>query len=144
MIPNWAKLAIASAILFGLGDFLVVYSEGKKMDVVTLYITYTIIIGLLNLLYLLLFKKDSVSQILSFRFNEWTIVAGLCLTYLFAYLLHFIAIQKASNPGYANALVMFHVAVLTILSYLFLAKPLGVTAVMGIVLIFIGGALVYS
>jgi uncharacterized membrane protein len=142
VIPNWALLAIISAILFGLGDFIVVYSEKKKMDVVTLYITYTIIIGLLNLIYLFFFKKESIPQIIAFSQKQWLLIAGLCVTYLFAYLLHFVAIQKASNPGYANALVMFHVVVLTGLSYMYLAKPLNSQAIIGIGLIFVGGAMV--
>jgi uncharacterized membrane protein len=143
-VPGWAHIAMISAILFGLGDFIVVYSEKNKTDVVTLYITYTIVIGLLNLIYLLVFKKDSVPHIMNFNRNEWMIVAGLCVTYLFAYLLHFVAIQKATNPGYANALVMFHVVVLTLLSWWFLAKPISAQAVIGIGLIFVGCTLVIT
>ena len=138
-MKNWIYLAAISAVLFGLGDFVVVYSEEKKMNVLTLYITYTIIIGLLNLAYLIFFKKDSLKQILSFNMNDWTIIALLCFFYLFAYMLHFVAIQSASNPGYANALVMFHVVVLTLMSYYYLDKPLNKYSVLGIGLMFIGG-----
>lgn len=140
-IKGWVIMAGVSAILFGLGDFIVVYSDTKKMDVVTLYVTYTILIGLLNLIYLLI-KRDGVKTIMGFGGGDWKIVVGLCVTYFAAYLLHFIAIQRASNPGYANALVMFHVVVLTLLSYYLLAKPLNAKAVIGMVLIFIGSGLV--
>lgn len=139
---NWVLLAIIAAVLFGLGDFIVVYSEVQKMDVITLYITYTILIGLINLIYLLFFRRSSFNQIRKFNSKEWLIVIGLCLMYFFAYMSHFVAIQQATNPGYANALVMFHVIVLTGLSYYFLAKPVNPKALFGVGLIFIGGWLV--
>lgn len=135
----WIGLAAISAIAFGLGDFIVVYSESKKIDVVTLYILYTILIGLMNLAYVILFRRETLRKISSFDVSKWMIVVGLCVTYLIAYLLHFVAIQQATNPGYANALVMFHVVVLTLLSYWFLSKPLGTQSVIGIALMFIGG-----
>lgn len=140
-MQSWIYLSIVSAILFGLGDFIVVYSA-KKMNVLTLYVTYTILIGLINLIYLLFFHQNGVSQIRSFGSTEWMIVAGLCLMYFFAYMSHFYAIQQATNPGYANALVMFHVVVLTALSYFFLAKPVNPKALIGVGLIFVGGWLV--
>jgi drug/metabolite transporter (DMT)-like permease len=138
----WVLLAITSAILFGLGDFLVVYSEQQKMDVITLYVTYTIIIGLINLIYLIFFRKSMLSQVQKFTRNEWAIVAGLCVMYFLAYMLHFVAIQQASNPGYANALVMFHVIVLTALSYWFLSKPVNMKALIGVGFVFVGGWLI--
>lgn len=141
-IPNWVAFAVISAVAFGLGDFIVVYSENKKVDVVTLYITYTILIGLLNFAYLVFFQPGKIKKIVSFEFSEWMIVGGLCLTYLAAYLLHFVSIQRATNPGYANALVMFHVVVLTLLSYWFLAKPLNALSIFGMVLIFVGGVII--
>lgn len=135
-------MAMISAIFFGIGDFIVVFSEQKKMDVITLYMTYTIVIGAINLLYLVLFKKESIKDIIAFNTIDWTIVAGLSFFYFLAYMLHFIAIQKATNPGYANALVMLHVIVLTMLSYFLLSKPLDYRAVFGIGVMFIGGYLV--
>lgn len=141
-LPNWIIFAVISAITFGIGDFIVVSSEEKRMNVVTLYITYTILIGLLNLGYLVFFQPAKVKEIFAFKKSEWTIVGALCLFYLIAYLLHFMAIQQASNPGYANALVMFHVAVLTLLSYWFLAKPLNTASVIGIILMFVGGVII--
>jgi drug/metabolite transporter (DMT)-like permease len=142
MSKDWVMMAIVSAILFGIGDFIVVYSEDKRMNIITLYVTYTILIGLLNLIYLIVFRTDSIKDIYNFGIFQWNIVLGLCFFYFFAYMLHFFAIQKASNPGYANALVMFHVIVLTMLSYYFLSKPLNIMTMMGIGLIFVGGYLV--
>lgn len=141
-VQAWVWLAIASAVFFGLGDYLVVYSEQRKMNVITLYVTYTILIGLANLVYLLWFRKNGVRDVVSFTKEQWLIVVGLCVLYFFAYMMHFVSIQRATNPGYANALVMFHVVVLTMLSYWFLGKPLNAKAVGGIALIFIGGWLV--
>src|SRR6187551_989689 len=94
---NWIFLAVVSAVFFGLGDFIVVYSEHLKMNVVTLYVTYTVMIGLLNLLYLLFIRTDSISEILQFTSVDWSIVVGLCFFYFLAYLLHFVALQKAEN-----------------------------------------------
>lgn len=142
MLKDWVIMAIVSAVFFGIGDFLVVFSEERRMNVVTLYITYTILIGLLNLVYLLAFRKDSIKQIYDFDTSQWNIVFGLCFFYFLAYMLHFVAIQKASNPGYANALVMFHVIVLTMMSYYILSRPLNAMTVAGIGLIFAGGYLV--
>jgi len=142
MMKDWVLMAIVSAIFFGLGDFIVVFSEDRRMNVITLYITYTIMIGFLNLLYLIVFKKDAIKDIYEFGYIQWSIVFGLCFFYFLAYMLHFVAIQKASNPGYANALVMFHVIVLTMLSYYILSKPLNSATITGIGLIFVGGYLV--
>ena len=136
---NWIFLALFSALMFGLGDFFVVWSGDKKMDVITLYILYTIIIGIINLIYLIFFRSDSIPSIYKYTQTEWIIVALFCITYLLAYLLHFIAIQKAANPGYASALVMFHVLVLTGLSYWVLSKPLNKYTGLGIILT-LGGA----
>lgn len=141
MFQDWVLMAMVSAIFFGIGDFLVVYSESKKMDVITLYVTYTILIGLLNVLYLL-YRKDAISDIYNFGKVQWSLVLGMCFFYFIAYMLHFVAIQRATNPGYANALVMFHVIVLTMLSYYLLSKPLNSKTMMGIGLIFVGGYLV--
>ena len=138
MLETWVYLAIAAAILFGLGDFIVVYSEKENMNIITLYALYTISIGILNLLYLTFVSKDAINTIKKFKFNDWSVVFALCLTYFFAYILHFIAIQTATNPGYANALVMFHVVVLTGLSTLLLDKPLSSRATIGIGIMFIG------
>lgn len=139
VFKDWVIMAIISAVFFGLGDFIVVFSEERKMNVITLYITYTILIGIVNLLFLILFKKDGIKDISNFGNIQWSIVIGLCFFYFLAYMLHFVAIQKASNPGYANALVMFHVIVLTAMSYIFLGKPINRYAMFGISLIFIGG-----
>ena len=138
-MKKWVLLAIAAAVLFGLGDFIVVYSEKQNMDVITLYVTYTILIGVINLIYLLGFHKNGVETIKKFDFSDWSVVGLLCVTYFFAYIMHFIAIQTATNPGYANALVMFHVVVLTGLSTLVLGKPLSKEALGGIALMFVGG-----
>jgi drug/metabolite transporter (DMT)-like permease len=136
---RWILLAAFSAIFFGLGDFIVVASENQKMDVVTLYITYTILIGLLNLIYLVLFRQWSIGAIKNFTTNQWLIVLGLCFFYFFAYMMHFIAIQEATNPGYANALIMFHLVLLTTLSWYFLNKPLNKLAGLGVAFMFFGG-----
>lgn len=136
---RWVLLAALSALFFGLGDFIVVTSENLKMDVVTLYMTYTILIGLLNLLYLVLFRNWSIQAIKEFSSKQWWIVFGLCFFYFFAYMMHFVAIQEATNPGYANALIMLHLVILTLLSWYYLSKPLNSMTVMGIILIFIGG-----
>jgi uncharacterized membrane protein len=135
---NWVTLAALSAILFGLGDYIVVFSEQRKMDVITLYITYTVLIGLVNLIYLVFFHKNA-KDVLKFGSTEWAIVAGLCVCYFLAYMLHFVALQKAPNPGYANALVMFHVVILTALSVIYLKKPVNLPSVIGIALMFVGG-----
>ncbi len=141
-LSNWIYLSLLSALLFGLGDFTVVYSNKYKMDVVNLYIVYTIIVGLINLLFVLFRKPDVINAVKEFNQMEWIVVGIFCFTYLFAYLTHFIAIQKASNPGYASALVMFHVVVLTVLSYFFLNKPINSYTIFGMILTIIGALLV--
>lgn len=114
------------------------------MNVITLYVTYTILIGLLNLVYLLGFNTKGLKEIKRFTHADWTVVGLLCVTYFVAYISHFIAIQSATNPGYANALVMFHVVVLITLSTYFLNKPLNTKAMYGIVIMFIGSYLVVT
>jgi len=142
LFRNWIFLSAFAAITFGLGDFIVVLSEEKKMDVLTLYMVYTVVVGLFSLFYLSLMRKDSLEQVKNFSYIEWTIVAAFSFLYFFAYMSHFMALQKAPNPGYSNALIMFHVIILTLLSYLFLNKPLNWKTVMGIVITFIGANIV--
>jgi len=64
LLQNWIFLSIFAAITFGLGDFVVVLSEEKKMDVFTLYMTYTIIVGMLSLIFMLAIEKNSLKQII--------------------------------------------------------------------------------
>jgi len=142
LLHNWVFLSAFAAITFGLGDFIVVLSEQMKMDVFTLYMTYTIVVGFLSLLYMVTMQKDSVQQITNFSNIEWTIVSAFSILYFFAYMSHFKALQEAPNPGYSNALIMFHVAILTLLSYFFLSKPLNWKTVVGILITFIGAYIV--
>lgn len=135
----WVGLAILSAILFGLADFIVVLSERKSMDVISLYFTYSIIVGLVSLVFVLLFKKSVIEETIKYNRTQWSLVLGMCFLYFIAYILHFIALQKAPNPGYANALIMFHVIVLTLLSCYFLSKPINNLTIFGIAMMFVGG-----
>jgi drug/metabolite transporter (DMT)-like permease len=135
---DWVFLSAFAAITFGLGDFIVVLSGEKRMDVFTLYMTYMILVGILSFLILMMVKNDSLTQIKNFTKNEWIIVLCFSFLYFVAYLSHFNALQKAPNPGYSNVLIMFHVVVLTLLSYYFLNKPLNLMAVLGILITFIG------
>jgi drug/metabolite transporter (DMT)-like permease len=139
---NWIFLAIFSAITFGLGDFIVVLSEQRKMDVITLYNVYTVIVGILSAIYLFVIKKNGVKQVVNFSSIEWLIVGAFSFLYFFAYVAHFIAIQKAPNPGYANSLIMFHVVILTVLAYYFLGKPLNSMTVVGMAITFVGAYIV--
>ena len=139
---NWAALAAFSAITFGLGDFIVVLSEQKKMDVITLYAVYTIVVGIFSAIYLTMFRSGAIKQVLNFSSVEWLIVGTFSILYFVAYLSHFVAIQKAPNPGYANALIMFHVVILTLLAYYFLNKPLNSMTILGISVTFVGAYIV--
>lgn len=139
---NWIFLSTFAAITFGLGDFIVVLSEEKKMDVFTLYMTYTVVVGVVSLLYMLIMDKESVTRVANFSGIEWGIVGAFSFLYFFAYMSHFKALQEAPNPGYSNALIMFHVVVLTLLSYYFLNKPLNWKTSVGIVITFIGAYIV--
>jgi uncharacterized membrane protein len=139
---NWVFLAAFAAFTFGLGDFIVVLSEQKKMDVVTLYFTYTVVVGILSGIYLFLIKKNGLNQVINFSSTEWLIVASFSALYFFAYLAHFVALQRAPNPGYANTLVMFHVVILTLFAYYYLDKPLNWITVLGMIITCIGAYLV--
>ena len=138
---NWIFLSAFAAITFGLGDFIVVLSEQKQMDVFTLYMTYSVVVGALSLGYILL-KKDTATQVINFSFNEWLIVGAFSALYFSAYMSHFMALQKAPNPGYSNALIMFHVVILTALSYLYLKKPLNWKTIVGMIITFVGAYIV--
>ena len=139
---NWIFLSAFAAITFGIGDFIVVLSEQKNMDVFSLYMAYNILVGFLCLIYLLSMEKNSFNQIINFSNNEWLIVFAFSLFYFVAYMSHFKALQKAPNPGYSNTLIMFHVVILTLLSYYFINKPLNWKTVVGILVTFIGAYIV--
>lgn len=142
LLKNWIFLAAFAAFAFGLGDFIVVLSEQKKMDVITLYIVYCIVIGIVNAFYLFFIRKNAIKQVINFSFIEWGIVLSFSLLYFFAYLTHFKALQLAPNPGYANALIMFHVVILTLFAYFYLNKPLNLYTVLGIAITFVGAYIV--
>jgi len=141
LLTNWIFLSAFAAITFGLGDFIVVLSEQKKMDVFTLYMVYMVVVGIISFI-LLSMRKDSANQVKNFSYTEWSIVAAFSFLYFFAYMSHFMALQKAPNPGYSNALIMFHVVVLTSLAYMFLNKPLNWQTSVGILITFIGAYIV--
>jgi drug/metabolite transporter (DMT)-like permease len=142
LLQNWIFLSGFAAITFGIGDFIVVLSEQKNMDVFTLYMTYNILVGLLSFVYLFVMERNSFDQIINFSNIEWLIVFAFSFFYFFAYMSHFRALQKAPNPGYSNTLIMFHVVVLTLLSYYFINKPLNWKTVVGILVTFIGAYIV--
>lgn len=131
---SWVFAATLSAILFGIGDFFVVRTE-QKADVLTVFAAYSFLIGLGSLM-VLINQKGSVQSLLS-NVGLGTL-ALIAVLHFFAYLFHFYAIQQATNPGYANALVMFHVVVLAGLSWWFLGKPLSAIGVFGVLLMFAG------
>lgn len=142
ILDNWVFLSSFAAITFGLGDFIVVLSEEKKMDVFTLYMTYSIVVGILSLILMVAVEKNSINQIINFSKTEWGIVFAFSFLYFFAYMSHFKALQKAPNPGYSNTLIMFHVVILTLFSYVFLKKPLNWKTSVGIAITFIGAYIV--
>ena len=142
LLNNWIFLASFAAITFGLGDFIVVLSGEKNMDIFNLYMAYNIIVGLVSLVFLYLVKRDSFNKIKNFSGFEWLIVLSFSILYYSAYMSHFIALQKAPNPGYSNALIMFHVVILTLLSVVFLNKPLNWLTTLGIGISFVGAYMV--
>lgn len=142
IIDNWVFLSAFAALTFGIGDFIVVLSEDIGMDVFTLYMAYNIIVGIFCLLYMLLIHDNSIEDIIGFNNKEWIIVLFFSVFYFVAYLSHFKALQKAPNPGYSNALIMFHVVILTLLSYYILSRPLNSMAILGIVVSFVGAYIV--
>lgn len=142
LMQNWVFLSLFAATTFGLGDFIVVLSEQKKMNVLTLYIAYNIVVGLLCLFYITAVQKGSLTEIVNFSYADWLIVAAFSFLYFFAYMSHFKALQEAPNPGYSNALIMFHVIILTLLSYFLLSKPLNWKTSVGIIITFIGAYIV--
>lgn len=140
IITNWVFLSAFAALTFGIGDFIVVLSEEFGMDVFTLYMAYNIIVGLLCFLYIIIFGGSET--IINFNNREWVIVLMFSLFYFVAYLSHFQALQRAPNPGYSNALIMFHVVILTLLSYYILSRPLNKMTILGIIIAFIGSYIV--
>lgn len=142
LLSSWIFLSAFAALTFGLGDFIVVLSKDNKMDVLILYLVYNIVVGILSLLYITLIRSNSMNDIVNFSQVQWLIVAAFSLLYFFAYMSHFTALQVAPNPGYANALIMLHVVILTLFSYYFLDKPLNWQTSIGIIISFIGAYIV--
>ena len=138
MINNWIFLSIFSAIVFALGDFIVVVSEKEGLNVHMLYSAYMISIGLISLIYILFFQEEGISKVQNLSYRSWLLIIAFSALYFLAYISHLQGIQRAPNPGYSNALVMFHVIILTVLSYVFLNKPLNWKTSVGIFLMFVG------
>lgn len=142
IISNWITLSVLSAITFAFGDLVVVKSSIEHIGVTVMFIMYTIVVGIINFLYILYNYSTYQNHIYSLTFNQWSLILLMSLFYIIAYLSHFMGLQIAPNPGYSNALVMFHVAILTILSYLLYNKPLNLYGIIGIVFMMIGGYMI--
>jgi EamA-like transporter family len=138
LLDNWIFLSVFAAIIFALGDFVVVGANGY-MDIKILYVAFIICTGLVSLIYILMHHKDLFGKLRSeMSYKHWALMLGFCFIYFFGYLSHLQAIQIAPNPGYSNALVMLHIAILTVLSYMYLGKPVNSKAIYGIGIMFIG------
>lgn len=135
---NWITLSILSAVTFAFGDLVIVKSGIEQINTNFMFIMYTIITGLANLAYLAYNYPSYRTSVYSMTNKHWMLILSMSGFYMIAYLTHFFGLQKAPNPGYANALVMFHVAILTILSYLLYNKPLNRFGIIGILLMMIG------
>ncbi len=137
---SWIIYALISAFSFAIGDVIVVKGSSNT-DPYTLFIVYTIIMGLCCLIYFMLhpYNREIINK---FGMSNWNIVILISIMYLIAYTTHFKALSTAPNPGYANSLVMFHVILLSLGSYYFLHKPLNMYTIIGIIMMFIGGILV--
>lgn len=136
---NWIIIALISAITFALGDAVVVKSGLENGDGgIPLFIAYTILMGGLCLVYLLVYP-EKIEEIYKYRFQSILVIT---LLFLVAYYCHYLSLTTSPNPGYANALVMFHVAILSLIGYFYLGKPLNKKTISGIILMFIGAYLV--
>ena len=142
ILENWIFLSIFAAITFGLGDFIVVLSEKRKMDTFLLYIMYTIVVGIFSMLFVLGNKNTLMPQIKNFDSYHWGVIFLFSIFYFAAYMTHFKALRIAPNPGYSNALIMFHVIILTLMSYFYLNKPLNIRTVIGIIITMIGSYII--
>lgn len=141
-ILNWITLSVLSAVTFALGDLVVVKSSIEHIGVTVMFIIYTILVGIINFIYLFYNYSTYQNHINSLTYNQWSLIILMSIFYIIAYLSHFMGLQKAPNPGYSNALVMFHVAILTLLSYFLYNKPLNRYGIIGILLMMIGGYMI--
>ena len=140
-MSSWIEHSVASAVSFALGDFIVVKNQIEGSDPVSLFLCYTLLMGVFvsMLLYL---NKDYNTQIKRFSLQDWRQIVVISIIFLVAYYTHYKALLLAPNPGYANSLVMFHVALLAMLSYLFLGRPLNTKTTIGIGLMFVGSFMI--
>ena len=137
---NWVTVALISAIAFALADFnVVVYAA--KIPSKTLFVVYTILMAVILLFYVG-FDQSLIQEISNLTTPMMYRLVFISILFLVAYVTHFKAISTSVNPGYANAIVMLHVAFLSLLSYWFLDRPLNNYAVTGIILMFVGAVMV--
>lgn len=140
-MASWVAAASLAAVLFGLGDFLVVKTECQA-SALTVFLAYSIIIGIGSAI-ILAIRKDKTKLVRKLMDNVGLkTLLSIAALHFFAYIFHFYAIQKATNPGYANALVMFHVAVLALLSWWVLGKPLSASGLAGVLIMFVGAFII--
>lgn len=137
-MKNWIYLASLSALLFGIGDFLVVTQE-RNVSVIALFAGYSAVIGILGSLLLSFIPDVDLKKLYNIDPKIFILISVL---HFIAYLAHFGAIQQAKNPGYANSLVMFHVIVLALLSYWLLNKELTIEGIFGMLLMFAGAFII--
>lgn len=142
MSYNWILLSGLAALSFGVGDFVAVFTGHRDINIILLFTVYCVIIGVVNAIYLLFFRTDAMQQITNFDSTEWFLIIAFSGLYYFAYITHFVALNTAPNAGLANALVMFHVVILTLLAYFVLMQSLNWQTVLGIIITFIGAALI--
>ena len=144
MDQRWIANALTSAFFFAFGDFMTVKSQTERsFGAMPVFVSYTILMGIIALT-LVYHNKDFYQALTNYNRNDWIVIIVLSVVFMIAYYTHFVAISEAPNPGYANTLVMFHVILLSVLSYFFLDKPLTKWALIGIILVFIGTYIVLT
>ena len=142
-MENWIIYAIISAITFALGDLSIVFSsinqQANQSNII--FVIYTALMGICSILYII-FSQEYSQYIISMTPMIWRNMLIITALFIIAYFTHYKAITQALNPGYANAIIMFHVAILTLLSYYYLEKPIDLKIIGGVILMLIGAIII--
>jgi uncharacterized membrane protein len=90
----------------------------------------------------LYYDKKHIEKLFSTDKITWGLLLGFAVMYFVASMIYFTAVNEASNPGYARALMSLEVIGLVVLSSLFLRSKVDFMKMIGVVLVISGSVLV--
>lgn len=138
---TWYMKCLLSVVLFVIGTLCLKACMSRGLSSITCTLVLGVIYGILAISWLF-YDKKHMKTLSSIDRITCGLLIGFAIMYFVASMIYFTAINEASNPGYARALMSFEVIGLVVLSSLFLRSKVEMIKVVGTMLVIVGSVLV--